>query len=103
MRDESETECKPFKKHHDEQLKLVSSFEWIDFDKLSDVSYMITEILSDERASDYMEERRIRVIAELTRQRIEKLQALAMSGSRVQKISTEDDVEEDIAARYGKP
>ena len=102
MRDESETECKPFKKHHDEQLKLVSSFEWIDFDKLSDVPQMITEILSDERASDYMEERRIRVIAELTRKRIKKLRALAMSGSRVQMVGTEDDVEQNIAARYGK-
>ena len=103
MRDERETECKPFKKHHDEQLKLVSSFEWIDFVKLSDVPQMITRILSDERAGDYMEERRIRAIAELTGRRIEKLRALARSGSRMQTISTEDDVEQNIAAKYGNP
>ena len=71
--------------------------------KLSDVPQMITRTLSDERAGDYMEERRIRVIAELTRRRIEKLRALAMSGSRMQTISTEDDVEQNIAAKYGNP
>ena len=49
-----------------------------------------------------MEERRIRVIAELTRQRIEKLRALAMSGSHVQTVGTEDDVEQNIVAKYGK-
>ena len=30
-------ECKPFKKHHEEQLKLVRDFSWIDFDRLSDL------------------------------------------------------------------
>lgn len=101
MWDEDEYECKPFKKYHDEQLKLVSSFEWIDFEKLSDVPQMITGILSDERASDYMEERRIRVIAELTRRRIEKLRTLAGSKTRVQKIDTDNEVEQNIAAKYG--
>lgn len=103
MKDESEIECKPFKKHHNEQLKLVSSFEWIDFDKLSDVPQMIIEILSDERARDYMEERRIQVIAELTRRRIEKLRAAVRFGSHVQVNSTEDDVEQNIAAEYNNP
>ena len=50
-----------------------------------------------------MEERRIRVIAELTGRRIEKLRALAKSGLCVQTICTEDDVEQNIAAKYGKP
>ena len=33
---EREIICKPFKKSHDEQLKLVSSFDWIDFRLLQD-------------------------------------------------------------------
>ncbi len=101
MWDEDEYECKPFKKHHAEQLKLVSSFDWIDFDRLSDVPQMITEILADKKAADYMEERRIHTIAELTGRRIEKLRDMAESGSRVQAIGTDDEVEQNIAARYG--
>ena len=100
MRDASETVCKPFKKHHEEQLKLVSSFDWIDFSALSDVGKMITDILSDENAKDYMEERRIRVIAELTECRIGNLEMLAGEKERKQVISTDDEVEKDIAAAY---
>ena len=79
MRDGSEVVCKPFKKHHEEQLKLVSSFDWIDFSALCGVGEMIKEILSDENAKDYMEENRIRVIAELTERRIKNLKTLAKS------------------------
>ena len=31
IRAEQDIECKPFKKHHEEQLKLVTDFSWIDF------------------------------------------------------------------------
>ena len=37
MRLERDVQCKPFKNHHSEQIKLVSDFGWIDFEKLSDV------------------------------------------------------------------
>ena len=33
-----------------EQLKLVSDFSWIDFDKLSDIEDVIQEVLSTEEA-----------------------------------------------------
>ena len=101
MKNAREYTCKPFKKHHEEQLKLVSSFDWVDFAKLSDVQEIITSILSDENATDYMDETRIRVIAELTERRIRNIESLAMSHTRVQSITTEDDVEEDIAEDYG--
>ena len=48
-----------------------------------------------------MDETRIRVIAELTERRIRNIESLAMSHTRVQSITTEDDVEEDIAEDYG--
>ena len=54
IRAEQDIECKPFKKHHEEQLKLVTDFSWIDFDRLSDVKDLITEVLSAEKARDYM-------------------------------------------------
>lgn len=79
MHDESEVVCKPFRKHHEEQLKLVSSFDWIDFSALSGIGKMITEILSDNNAKGYMEENRIRVIAALTERRIKTLESFAIS------------------------
>ena len=100
MRDGSDILCKPFKKHHEEQLKLVSSFDWIDFPALSGVAGMITEILSDENAKEYMEENRIRVIAELTERRIKDLERLAASGTHRQAVTTDDEVGRNIAASY---
>ena len=100
MHDESETICKPFKRHHSEQLKLVSSFGWIDFSALSDVGEMIERILSDENAKDYMEEKRVHTIADLTERRIKILQSVAGEKRRTQIISTDDEVGENVAASY---
>ncbi len=101
MRDGSEVICKPFKKHHEEQLKLVSSFDWIDFSALSGTGEMIKKILSDENAIDYMEESRIRIIAELTERRIKNLETFAGSKTRRQTVNTKDEVGENTAASYG--
>ena len=38
-------ECKPFKKTHHEQLKLVTSFGWIDFDRLRGLEQDIRDLL----------------------------------------------------------
>lgn len=99
MKDRDEITCKPFKKHHDEQLKLVSSFDWIDFSALSDIREIITAVLSDEQAADYMDEKRIHTICDLAEQRVRNLEALAKAGNQ-QSITTEDDVIENIAADY---
>ncbi len=100
MRDGADVVCKPFKKHHEEQLKLVSSFDWIDFSALADIGGMITGILSDENAKDYMEENRIRVIAKLTERRIKSIETYASSKTHKQTISTDDEVGKNIAASY---
>lgn len=81
-------------------MKLVSSFDWINFSALTDVGEMITEILSDENAKDYFEENRIRVIAELTERRIKNLQTLVGSKTHKQTITTDDEVSKNIAASY---
>ena len=100
MRSEKEVVCKPFKNHHSEQLKLVSDFSWIDFDSLSDIGELITNVLSADGAKDYMDENRIRAIAGAAQRRIEQLSQLAVSYTPVQEISTEDDVKENIAENY---
>ena len=93
--------CKPFKKHHEEQLKLVSSFEWIKFEQLLDVKEIIVEIFSEEGVSDYMDEARIMAIADATERRIWHLKQISVNHRPRQIISTEDDVEKNVAQAYG--
>ena len=100
MRMEDEYICKPFKKHHAEQLKLVSSFAWIDFEKLGDVREIITGIMTAEGASDYLDTTRVNMICDMTEKRIRNLEQLAMSHTDVRVDSTEDDVTEDVAEDY---
>ena len=100
IRSEKEVVCKPFKNHHAEQLKLVSDFSWIDFDRLKDVEGLIEHVLTAEGAEEYMDEIRIRAITGSVKRRIDSLSRLAMSRTAVQEHSTEDDVEENIAADY---
>src|SRR5699024_8037502 len=59
--------CKPFKKHHEEQLKLVSDFSWIDFERLKDVDSLIEEVLTAEGTEAYMDETRVQAIKESAR------------------------------------
>lgn len=101
MRSEREVVCKPFKKHHEEQIKLVSSFDWIDFDRLSDVEELITGVLSADGAKDYMDEERIRTIIQSAQRRIGNLFRFAMEHVPTHPVFMEDDVEEDIAEDYG--
>lgn len=101
IRSERDITCKPFKKHHEEQLKLVSSFEWIDFEKLYDVKELIADTLMIGEASDYIDEARVKAIADTVEKRIRQVSELAMSHTPMQTISTEDDVEENVAKSYG--
>ncbi|MBR4060756.1 MAG: HipA domain-containing protein [Lachnospiraceae bacterium] len=101
IRSERDITCKPFKKYHEEQLKLVSSFEWIDIEKLSNVRALIMETFSEGSASEYMDETRMKAIADTVEKRIRNVAEMAMSYIPVQTISTEYDVEKDIAEDYG--
>lgn len=97
---EKDVVCKPFKNHHTEQLKLVSDFSWIDFDRLEDADRLIESVLTAEGAEEYMDEARIRAIEGSVKRRIEYLFRFAESRMPVQEYSTEDDVEENVAADY---
>lgn len=92
--------CKPFKNRHEEQLKLVTDFNWIDFDRLSDVRQLIVETLSAEGTEDYIDERRIEAIADAAQVRIRHVQELSMAQTVAQADSVEDDVAENIAEDY---
>lgn len=94
--------CKPFKNDHEAQLKLVRDFSWIRFDRLQDVHEMIVDVLSTEEAADYMDASRIEAIAESVDRRIQHLMDIAQSEQETTCITTENDVEENIAASYNQ-
>ena len=91
-------ECKPFKKSHEEQIKLVTSFDWIDFDALKTVSEDIRAVLTE--TGEYVDEYRCEAIVKSVEKRIALLEEMALS-SRMQEDNTEHDVTEDIAEDYG--
>ena len=100
MRSEKDVACKPFKNHHAEQIKLVSDFRWIKFDRLADAKEMVETVLSSGGAEEYVGKDRIRAIADGVQRRIENLSQIAMSHTPAQAITTEDDVAENIAEDY---
>ena len=91
--------CKPFNRRHDEQVKLVTSFGWIDFSKLSDAGDMVREVFSDPRAKELISENRKEAIVQMVERHIESLQTIAESHTP-REDSTEDDVEENVAEDY---
>ena len=94
--------CKPFKKTHGEQLKLVSSLEWFEASKLDSIEDEILEVFSDDKAAQYIDTERAKTIAAEVRNRIETVESMAMSHTQSYDISsTEGDVEEDVAESYG--
>lgn len=72
--------CKPFKSHHEEQLKLVTDFSWIDFDSIKDVDRLIANTLSSDGANEYIDDNRIDAIIESVCQRIDDLSKLQLKG-----------------------
>ena len=94
--------CKPFKKTHGEQLKLVSSLEWFEASKLDGIEDEILEVFSGDKAAQYIDTERAKTIAAEVRNRIEVVESMAMSHTQSYDLSsTEGDVEEDVAESYG--
>ena len=56
--------------------------------------------LSADEAKEYIDTNRIKAIAESVSRRIDKLKKIAVQQPQVQRNSTEDDVEENIARMY---
>lgn len=90
-------ECKPFKKTHEEQIRLVSSFDWIEFERLRDLEDEMRAVFA--KAGDYMEDARRDAIVTSVRRRIDSLQRFAVSGGSFRDNRAED-VEKDVAEEY---
>lgn len=90
--------CKPFKTSFDEQLKLVTSFDWIDFDKLDDE--MINEI-SDvfNRSNGFVDEYRANLIINGIQKRIANIRKLSYENAP-KTDNIEYDLSENIAEDY---
>lgn len=92
-----DVECKPFKKSHEEQIKLVTSFDWIEFGKLKGLDEEMMSIF--DQAGEYMEDSRKQAIVESVTERLESLEMLALSQQQTED-DLESDVEENIAQSY---
>ena len=92
--------CKPFKNHHDQQLKLVSSLDWVDFEALSDLDELVRDTMSGSLAQGCVGADRIEAIAQAVRQRVQRLQQAAQSQQSRDLSSTADDVEQNVAQSY---
>ena len=90
-------ECKPFKKTHAEQLKLVASFDWIDFRRLEGIEQEIREVF--DQAGDYMNEARKSAIVSAFSARLGNLMVLSEMQHPEDNIA--QDVEQDTAQDYG--
>jgi len=99
IRRQSDIVCKPFKKTHSDQIKLVSDFSWISFDNLADVPEMIYDYLTQEEVSEFIEESRALAVSETVRKRIETLRETANSKIKIEDTA-EGDVEKNVAEDY---
>lgn len=74
--------CKPFKNKHGEQLRLVSSFDWIDFSKLNEAKEEVNNILFDGQVTDLLGKNRAESLYVLIEQQIEGLEKSARLNNR---------------------
>ena len=104
MKSERDVQCKPFKNHHIEQLQLVTSFEWLDLSKLSDVEDVIRATMALDTDETYIDEYRIQSVVNAVKRRLGNLEQVIkehQTNSFVHNnASTDDDVEENIAEDY---
>lgn len=97
-----EIKCKPFKKTHGEQLKLVTSFDWLDLSKLEGIEDVFSSVMSDPRTQKYVDAQRMEMISHELRQRIDRLAQIIQSQTPVNERDMNDnDVDEDEAESYG--
>ena len=92
--------CKPFKKTHGEQLRLVSSFDWLDISKLNGIEDEILNVMCEDKAVRYVEAERAKAIAAEVRKRIDALESIAAGHVPHAPSSDVGDADDVTAARY---
>lgn len=90
--------CKPFKRTHQDQLRLVTSFDWLDLSKLDGLDQDIRETFTG--AEDFIDQERVEAIASSVNRRIQMLEDFLLT-QQPQADSTENDMERNVAAEYG--
>ena len=78
----------------------MTDFSWFDPSALSDVRDLITETLSTDGAKEYMDDARIKAIADSVEQRILRVKELSEAKDPVKKDLVEDDVKRNVAEDY---
>ena len=91
------TECKPFKKSHEEQLLLVRSLDWLDFTQLEGLGEEMRSLFAG--AGEFVDEARQEAIISSTEKRIDAVRALSLEPRFVQDDATRD-VTRDKAQDY---
>ena len=87
--------CKPFKTDHSDQIKLVSSFDWFDINKLKGIDEEFNEIL---KHSEDINSRRRKVLCDVLNDRVKMLGDIIDHSVKYTNIpACGNDVEEDIA------
>lgn len=87
--------CKPFKNSHEEQMKLVSDFSWLDFSALNGIDEELREIL---KGSLFIDEARREALCRGLMGRVELLQKKALSSKpRIFVDNVRSDVVQDMA------
>lgn len=87
--------CKPFKNSHEEQIRLVTDFDWIDWDALKDIEQEFAALVD---RSPFIDATRCNAICRAIRGRVEMLQKIAFAGhARSIAVSCVNDVEQDQA------
>ncbi len=89
--------CKPFKNTHEEQIKLVSSFDWLDISKLKGVEEEFRELVRD---SIFIDNTRCDAICKAIKERISSLEKVINDATNKKYYNVADikgDVKKDIS------
>ena len=87
--------AKPFKASHEEQIKLVSSFDWIDWDALADLDELFQNVAE---GSLFIDDARRTAIGAALRKRVQMLKEHAAAGKAfTQGADISGDVQADVA------
>ena len=84
--------CKPFKNSHEEQIKLVSSFDWLDLSQLDGIEEAWMDLT---QGSDFLDDTRRTAVAKALRGRIDRLKEISRTSVHTA-ADIQDDVTEDI-------
>lgn len=90
-------QCKPFKNTHEEQIKLVSSFDWLDISKLNGIEEEFRELVRD---SIFIDNIRCDAICKAIKERISSLEKVINDAANEKYYNVADikgDVKKDIS------